>query len=49
MYYWTSKILFGQVYYGQLLVPGQVENFTISTPLDKGLKCHVICRTVTVV
>ena len=27
------KIFFGQVHYGQLLVPGQVENFTISTPL----------------
>ena len=27
------KIFFGQVHYGHLLVPGQVENFTISTPL----------------
>ena len=30
------KIFFGQVYYGHLLVPGQVENFTISTPLSSG-------------
>ena len=28
------KIFFGQVHYGHLLVPGQVENFTISTPLN---------------
>ena len=35
MYYQTSKIFFGQVHYGHLLVPGQVENFTISTPLVK--------------
>ena len=27
------KTIFGQVHYGHLLVPGQVENFTISTPL----------------
>ena len=38
LYYRTSKIFFGQVHYGHLLVPGQVEkgqveNFTISTPL----------------
>ena len=33
LYYQTSKIFFGQVHYGHLLVPGQVENFTISTPL----------------
>ena len=26
-------IFFGQVHYSHLLVPGQVENFTISTPL----------------
>ena len=26
-------MFFGQVHYGHLLVPGQVENFTISTPL----------------
>ena len=30
---WTSKTFFGQVHYGHLLVPWQVENFTISTPL----------------
>ena len=33
LYCRTSKIFFGQVHYGHLLVPGQVENFTISTPL----------------
>ena len=33
LYYWTSKIFFGQVHYDHLLVPGQVENFDISTPL----------------
>ena len=27
------KIFFGHVHYGHLLVPGQVGNFTISTPL----------------
>ena len=27
------NIFFGQVPYGHLLVPGQVENYTISTPL----------------
>ena len=31
--FWTSKIFFGQVHYGHLLVPGQVENFTIYTPM----------------
>ena len=31
--YQTRKIFVGQVHYGHLLVPGQVENFTISTPL----------------
>ena len=31
IYYWTSKIFFGQVH-GHLLVSGQVENFTISQP-----------------
>ena len=36
LYYMTSKIFFGQVHYGHLLVPGQVENFTISTPLVIG-------------
>ena len=30
-----SKIFDGQVHFGILLVPGQVENFTISTPLSK--------------
>ena len=34
LYYRTSKLFFGQVHYGNLLVPGQVENFTISTPLN---------------
>ena len=29
----TSKIFYGQVHFGFLLAPGQVENFTISTPL----------------
>ena len=29
----TSKIFYGQVQFGFLLAPGQVENFTISTPL----------------
>ena len=33
LYYRTSKFFFGQVHYGQLLVLGQVENYTISTPL----------------
>ena len=33
LYHRTSEIFFGQVHYGHLLVPGQVENFTISTPL----------------
>ena len=33
LYYRTSKLFFGQVHYCHLLVPGQVENFTISTPL----------------
>ena len=33
LYCRTSKIFVGQVHYGHLLVPGQVENFTISTPL----------------
>ena len=28
-----EKIFFGQVHHGNLLVPGQVENVTISTPL----------------
>ena len=28
------KFFFGQVHYGHLLVPGQVENFTISTLLS---------------
>ena len=27
------KIFFGQVHYGHLYVPGQLENATISTPL----------------
>ena len=34
MFFWTSKVFYGQVHYGNLLVPGQVENFTISTPLE---------------
>ena len=29
----TSKIFYGQLHFGYLLVLGQVENFTISTPL----------------
>ena len=29
----TSKIFYGQVHFGFLLAPGQVENFTIPTPL----------------
>ena len=33
MFFWASKIFYGQVHYGNLLVPGQVENFNISTPL----------------
>ena len=33
LYNRTSKIYFGQVHYGHLLVPGHVENFAISTPL----------------
>ena len=32
-FFWTSKIFYGQVHFGFLLAPGQVENFTISTPL----------------
>ena len=31
--YWTSKIFFGKVHYGNLLVRGHVQNFTISTDL----------------
>ena len=34
----TSKTLSGQAHYGHLLVPGQVENFTISTPLHPRLE-----------
>ena len=37
------KIFFGQVHNGHLLVPGQVENFTVSTPLHvmfSGFFCH---------
>ena len=39
LFFQTSKVSFGQVHYGHLLVPGQVENFTISTPLvlSKGI------------
>ena len=38
LFFGTSKTLIGQVYYGQvyydnLLVPGQVSTFAISTPL----------------
>ena len=36
LYYQTGKIFVGQVHYGHILVPGQVENFTISTPLIDG-------------
>ena len=35
LFFRTSRIFFGQVHYGQLLALGQVENFTISTPLHK--------------
>ena len=31
-FFWTSKIFYGQVLLGFLLAPGQVNNFTISTP-----------------
>ena len=33
LFFRTSNIFYGQVHFGVLLVPGQVENFTISTPL----------------
>ena len=33
MFFCTSKLFFGQVHYGHLLVPGQVDNFDISTSL----------------
>ena len=33
-FFWTSKIFYGQVHFGFLLVPGQEENFIISTPLS---------------
>ena len=35
MLFRASKFFFGQVHHGYLLVPGQVQNFTISTPLSK--------------
>ena len=35
LFFGTSKIFFGQVHYGHLLVPGQAVNFAISTPLVK--------------
>ena len=35
LYYRTSKLFFGQVHYGHFLVPGQVENVTISTPMNR--------------
>ena len=37
----TSKILFVQVHYGHLLVPGQVSSFVISTPLYGYVHCVV--------
>ena len=43
-FFQTSKIFYGQVHFGFLLAPGQVENFTISTPLTKLFLCtHNIC------
>ena len=33
LYFRAGKIFFGQVHCGHLLVPGQVETFTFSTPL----------------
>ena len=33
LFFGTSKIFFGQVHCGHLLVPGQVANFAISTTL----------------
>ena len=33
MFFRASKIFYGQVHFGFLLVPGQVEIFTISTTL----------------
>ena len=35
LFFQTSKIFNGQVHFSFLLVPGQVENVTISTPLAK--------------
>ena len=35
----TSKIFYEQVHFGFLLAPGQVENFTISTPLFQRPRC----------
>ena len=43
LYYQASKIYFGQVHYGHLLVPGQVENFTISTPLQTSIQFRFCC------
>ena len=37
LFFQTSKIFYGQVHFSFLLVSGQVENFTISTPLNKML------------
>ena len=35
LFFRSSKDFYGQVHCGHLLVPGQVEKFTISTPLNK--------------
>ena len=37
-FFFLSKTLSGQAHYGHLLVHGQVENFTISTPLHPRLE-----------
>ena len=46
LFFRTSKIFYGQIHYGYLLVPGQVENFTISTPLLWVLKITISMRSI---
>ena len=40
-----KKIFYGQVHFGFLLAPGQVENFTISTSLDNVLSAGSIMKS----
>ena len=39
LFFGRSKILFMQVHYSHLLVPGQVSNIAISTPLRHVCRC----------